>query len=116
MAFKIVHQSKKHLFVKRIFLQFLQFHFGSLSPIVKTHTFLSMDLANVQKIFRPTEIPRHQAIQHWRAISMYIRSLCPHPLRALREDCESALKEIVHFRKNVVINFDITVFHCINKK
>ena len=25
---------------------------------------------------RPTEIPRHETIQHWRAICMYIRSLC----------------------------------------
>ena len=25
---------------------------------------------------RPTEIPRHETIQHWRAICMYVRSLC----------------------------------------
>ena len=25
---------------------------------------------------RPTEIPRHETIQHWRAICMYIRSRC----------------------------------------
>ena len=25
---------------------------------------------------RPTEFPRHETIQHWRAICMYIRSLC----------------------------------------
>ena len=32
-----------------------------------------------------------------------------------RFDRTNELKEIVHLPKNVVINFDITVFHCVIK-
>ena len=73
IAFKNRAPITETTFCVKNILGFLQFDFGSLSPIVKTTTFLITDLQMFRKscLKRPTEIPRYQVLQHRRVISMY---------------------------------------------